>query len=257
VCLRFVQRFATLADVKALSADQLDQALRECGLARGDLRRKILEKVKRVEPVSVTDPLILQVRHQEVCDLAAVILQGLEHVQKGEERLEQLLATHPDADLWGAVPGGLDLHTRLLRHFGDHRERFIDYRHAQQYAGTCPVTIQSGKSKRVVLRRACNRAFRQTIVQLARHSVSRTGNCLWARQAFAKYRRNGCSAHDAYRRVANHWIRILFTCWKNHTPYDEQRHLADITAHQLRHDLGRKQRKPKEACKISNTVLSS
>ncbi|HEX4202027.1 MAG TPA: hypothetical protein VHY59_10950, partial [Chthoniobacterales bacterium] len=34
--------------------------------------------------------------------------------------------------------------------------------------------------------------------------------------------------HAAVRSVAFKWIRILFACWKQRTPYDPQRYLKDL-----------------------------
>ena len=41
-------------------------------------------------------------------------------------------------------------------------------------------------------------------------------------------RSRGTSHHAAVRTLAFKWIRILFRCWKNRTPYDEQIYLASL-----------------------------
>ena len=38
----------------------------------------------------------------------------------------------------------------------------------------------------------------------------------------------GNSHHAAVRALAFKWIRILFRCWKNRTPYDEQVYLQSL-----------------------------
>ncbi len=38
----------------------------------------------------------------------------------------------------------------------------------------------------------------------------------------------GKSHHAAVRALAFKWIRVLFACWKNRTPYDEQVYLRAL-----------------------------
>lgn len=75
---------------------------------------------------------------------------------------------------------------------------------------------------------ACPKFLKQSFVEFARCSV---GSSVWAREYFDQQRAKGVGRHAIYRALAYKWIRILFRCWKDRTPYDEQRYL---TARQLR-----------------------
>jgi len=42
---------------------------------------------------------------------------------------------------------------------------------------------------------------------------------------YQQQRARGNSHHAAVRALAYKWIRIIFRCWKDRVPYDEQRYL--------------------------------
>jgi len=54
----------------------------------------------------------------------------------------------------------------------------------------------------------------------------------WARAFYDSHRANGSSHNATIRALAFKWIRILFRCWVDRTPYDESRYLAAL---QTRH----------------------
>lgn len=103
---------------------------------------------------------------------------------------------------------------------------------ARLRAGFGPVLYQSGKLKRVHMRRACDKHFRATVHQLAFTSLSR---CPWARQYYDQHRARGHGHHAALRALANLWMRILFRMWKTGQHYDESRFLADRARHASSH----------------------
>jgi transposase len=58
---------------------------------------------------------------------------------------------HPDAEIYRSQPGlGGVLGARVLGEFGDDPGRYRDVRARRNYAGSSPVTKQSGKKKVVV-----------------------------------------------------------------------------------------------------------
>ena len=65
----------------------------------------------------------------------------------------------------------------LLAKQGDDRQRFTSTTSLQALAGTCPVTMASGKCKRVTFRHACDAEFRQVAQQWARCSLRKS---VWA-----------------------------------------------------------------------------
>ena len=60
---------------------------------------------------------------------------------------------HPDAEIYLSQPGlGVVLGARVLAEFGDDPHRYADAKARKNYAGTSPITRQSGKQKFVLAR---------------------------------------------------------------------------------------------------------
>jgi len=142
------------------------------------------------------------------------------------ERIEKLYGDHPDSSLFSSLPGaGPKLAPRLLIHFGTDRRRYDSAQSLQQLSGTVPVTVQSGRSKRVRMRRECQRDFRNTLHLFAFLSLKRS---TWARAFYDRCRRGGQSNALALRNLARKWIRILYRMWQDRVLYDETRYLASL-----------------------------
>ena len=50
----------------------------------------------------------------------------------------------------------------------------------------------------------------------------------WARAYYDQQRQRGNSHHAALRALAFKWIRIIFRCWKDRTPYDEAKYCQSL-----------------------------
>ena len=70
-----------------------------------------------------------------------------------EEQVEAHFGQHPDAEIYLSQPGlGVVLGARVLAEFGDDPTRYADAKARKNYAGTSPITRQSGKKKTVLAR---------------------------------------------------------------------------------------------------------
>lgn len=144
-------------------------------------------------------------------------------------RIEQRFTEHPDHDLFGSLPGaGAKLAPRLLAEIGARRERFTSAEGLQAYAGTAPVTFQSGQIERHLVRRACLPTLRCAVHLWADHS---RGRCAWADAYYRIHRERGQSHACALRCLGQRWLKILWKMWQTHTPYDEARHLQNQRQH--------------------------
>lgn len=145
------------------------------------------------------------------------------------DRIEQLFREHPDHDVFGSLPGiGGKLGPRLLSEFGEDRGRFPAYEALQCYAGTAPVSFQSGQIHRVKFRRACNKHLR-TAVHLW-SDLSRK-KCTWAQVYYQQKRQEGKSHACALRCLGQRWLKILWKMWQTKRPYDEQMHMRNQIKH--------------------------
>jgi Transposase IS116/IS110/IS902 family len=103
--------------------------------------------------------------------------------------------------------------------FGTDRERYATAHQLECYSGIAPVRAASGQSEWIHFRWACPKFLRQTFHEFAGHSIVKSK---WARAFYDLQIRRGKSHHAAVRSLAFKWIRVLYRCWKNRTPYDEQ-----------------------------------
>ena len=127
------------------------------------------------------------------------------------------------------MPGaGAKLAPRLLSELGSNRRVFASAEALQNYAGTSPVTRQSGRSRIVAVRRACNKTLRATIHLWA--DLSRN-TCVWAEAYYQKKRADGMAHVAAIRCLGHRWMKILWKMWQTGTPYDEALHLRNQTEH--------------------------
>ena len=151
------------------------------------------------------------------------------HLDKFRDQIEKLFAQHPDHDLFGSLPGaGEKLAPRLLAELGDNRDRFDSPQALQCYAGTAPVSYESGQIKRVRFRRACQKALRRSVHLWANLSRAR---CPWAEAYYRKKRAEGQTHACALRCLGQRWLKILWKMWQTHRPYDAELHQRNQVKH--------------------------
>ena len=133
---------------------------------------------------------------------------------------------HPDFPLFDALPGaGAVFAPRLLVAFGEQRERYASAEELQKYAGIAPVTERSGKKSWVHWRLQCPKFLRQTFVEWAAESIRHS---FWAQAYYQQQRDKGKAHQAAVRALAFKWLRILYRCWQERTPYDESIYLQAL-----------------------------
>jgi len=66
---------------------------------------------------------------------------------------------------------------------------------------------------------------RQTFVEWAAETIPRS---FWAGAFYHQQRAKGAGHNAAVRALAFKWIRILYRCWVDRTPYDESKYLLDL-----------------------------
>lgn len=219
--LAFIQAYNTPQALAALSYEEFAAFARQQGYTK---RQGLLDCYARLQqPQLEASPQTVAAYQDEAQLLAGQLRELIRAKRQVVKELAGLFEQHPDQAIFASLPGAGDfLAPALLAKFGDDRERFPTTGSVQALAGTCPVTEASGKSKRVVFRRACDRQFRQIVQQWARCSLRQSVFAV----AYWQQIRSRCSGeHDAYRRLANRWLAILWKLWQSGEPYDEAYHL--------------------------------
>jgi transposase len=138
-------------------------------------------------------------------------------------RIRELLAGHPDAAVFLSFPGmGQITAATMLAEMGEDRARFPTPDTLLAETGTAPVTRASGRSRTVRFRYAANKRMRHAIDWWAFVSVRENQ---WAREHYDQARARGQQHNRALRGLGARWVRILWRCWTDGTPYDPTRHL--------------------------------
>jgi transposase len=100
------------------------------------------------QPPALTGAYAATVRAQ-----VAILTTLNTEIKTMEEQVEAHFGQHPDAEIYLSQPGlGVVLGARVLAEFGDDATRYPDARARKNYAGTSPITRQSGKKKTVLAR---------------------------------------------------------------------------------------------------------
>jgi len=189
-----------------------------------ELERRLAE-IRQAQPLT-SDAAVLESQALIVPLLAAQLQVLLASLKPLEAAIAKLFSQHPDCDLWDILPGaGNALAPRLLVAFGTDRKRYQNAGELQTFSGIAPVTASSGNSRWIHWRWACPKFLRQTFQEFAAQSIARS---TWAKAYYLQQINRGKHHHAAVRALAFKWIRILYRCWQNHTPYNEQKYLQAL-----------------------------
>jgi transposase len=201
---------------------------------RGEQRMlQRLELVKKAKPLT-QDSAVIEPAALRVQMLARQLKNLLPDITRYDHKIAELFAAHPDRLVFENLPGaGAALAPRLAAAFGSDPQRWQSALEIATLSGIAPVRRASGmksgkKGQRkasVHFRQACPKFLRQSFHEFAGCSIR---YCSWAQAHYDTQRARGKGHHAAVRSVAFKWIRILFACWKQRTPYDPQRYLKDL-----------------------------
>ena len=207
------------ASAARLTVAQVTAALRRAG-RRGGLEQRArdiqaaLRAPHLAQPAAITEAYAASVRAQ-----AAVITALNEQARIMEAKVSELFRRHPDAGVYLSQPGIGDITgARILGEFGDDPGRYATAKARKNYAGTSPLTIQSGKKRTVHARYIRNRHLIDALHAQALSSLTASPG---ARAFYDELRARGIGHDDAMRRVAGRLTGILHGCVKTGTRYDE------------------------------------
>jgi transposase len=221
----FLQKWSSLDAIQSAKPQTVRAFYYAHRCRRPDLVTQRLAAIKSATALT-TDPAVVLAHALRVEVLARQLRTLLADIRRYDQRIAVLFADHPDAVLFKRTPGaGACLAPRLIAAFGSCRDRFPNANAMQCFSGVAPVTRQSGKFHVVSRRYACPKFVLQTFHELARCSLK---SCDWARACYQARRNSGKGHHAAIRAVAFKWVRILWRCWRDRTPYDDVRYAARL-----------------------------
>ena len=200
-------------------------------------RRNVAEKATRIQAVlraeHLGQPEVVTAAYAATTRAAVAILTTLnEQVKTLQGQVEAHFGQHPDAEILLSQPGlGPILGARVLAEFGDDPTRYVSAKARKNYAGTSPITRQSGKKKAVLARYVHNDRL---VDALSAQAFAALNASPGARAYYDQLRGRGVGHQAALRQLANRLVGILHGCLKTHSLYDEtiawSHHLNQLAA---------------------------
>ena len=192
----------------------LRRARRRDVAAKAEKLRAALRSQQLGQPPVVTAAYAATVRAQ-----VAILTTLHTQIKAMQEQVEAHFGQHPDAEIYLSQPGlGRILGARVLAEFGDDASRYADAKARRNYAGTSPITRQSGKKKIVLARYVHNDRL---LDALGRQAFAALIASPGARAYYDQQRTRGIGHHAALRQLGNRLVGILHGCLKTGTAYDE------------------------------------
>lgn len=221
----FLSRWSCLEAVQRARRKTLGAFFVAHHVRRRALIDRRIDAIRGATPLT-TDAGVVDPARLLVETLAPQLRLVLGNIDRYDEAIAERCASHDDFPLFAALPGaGPALAPRLLAAFGEQRDRFASAAALQRYAGIAPVTERSGNKCWVHWRMRCPKFLRQTFVEWAAQTIHHS---FWARAFYHQQRTRGASHQATLRALAFKWIRILYRCWMQRSPYDENRYLMSL-----------------------------
>lgn len=175
------------------------------------------------------DAAVVESNSMMIKTLIGVIRSLNKSITEYNERIEKVFNEHPAAFIFKSFPGaGKQQAPKLLAAFGENRQRYANASEASSFFGVAPVIERSGKKMVTHWRWNVPKFLRQSMVEFARSSIMYSK---WAKIYYNEQKKRGKRHNAAVRALAFKWMRIMFKCWQNKVPYDEQKYLEALQSH--------------------------
>jgi transposase len=206
------------ASAARLTRTQISAALRQAH--RRDIPTKAAAIQTALRTPHLSQPPVVAAAYAATVRAQAAILTVLNtQIATMQEQVNDHFGQHPDSEVYLSQPGlGTVLAARVLAEFGDDTTRYRDARARKNYAGTSPITRQSGKRKYILARYVHNDRL---VDALGRQAFAALSTSAGARAYYDQLRARGTGHHAALRQLGNRLVGILHGCLKTGTPYDE------------------------------------
>jgi transposase len=224
ITLAFLRRYPTAAAAAHLGEKRLAAFTAKQGYTGRRPADQLLARLRNA-PAGTTDPALATA----VGDAVLAYVQVIEALNDATKRLDKSVITrlgeHPDAKIFTSLPRSGQINAaQVLAEWGDVKEAYDRPDAVAALAGVTPVTKESGKRQHAVhFRWACNKRFRKALTTFADNSRH---DSAWAADVYNRARARGHDHPHAVRILARAWIRVIYRCWCDGTPYDATQHGA-------------------------------
>ena len=214
----FLERWPTLERLQKVKPTTVLRFFAEHNSRNSEKIAARMEEIRCAVPAT-RDVAVIVSSSSAAVALVGVLQQIRGAIASYDAQIDKLAREHPDFAIFDSLPGaGAALAPRLIAALGTKRDRYRTAYEIQCYSGIAPVVESSGKQHWVHYRWSCPKFLRQTFHEWALHSIPCSA---WAKAFYEQQRARGKPHHTAVRTLAFKWIRILFRCWRNRTPYNE------------------------------------
>ncbi|WP_285708129.1 IS110 family transposase [Microtetraspora sp. NBRC 16547] len=214
--LKLLAKAPTSAAAAKLTISQISAALK----GRRDIAGKAaaIQQSLRGEHLGQSG-LVTAAYASTVRALVAVITTLNAEISTLESEVEAHFGRHPDAEIILSQPGiGVVLGARVLAEFGDAPGRYTSAKARKNYAGTSPITRQSGKMRTVHARFVHNDRLVDALHLQASCAILHDSE---VRAYYDQLRARDVGHNAALRQVGNRLVGILHGCLKTRTHYDQ------------------------------------
>lgn len=223
IALAFLQRYPTPQSATRLGLRRMAAFCSQHSYSGRRPPQELLDRLHQSPAVAI-GPLEMQAKGELAQSMARVLLALVEQLRLITQRVERCVESMEDGRIIMSFPrAGRVCAAQILAELGSVRERFDSADRLAAVAGVCPVTKESGKSRFVAFRWACNHRLRAAITCLADNSRHASA---WAANIYDNARSRGCDHPHAIRILARAWLRVIWRAWTDRQPYDPERHVG-------------------------------
>jgi transposase len=221
IALAFLTQYPTASSAAGLTEKRLAAFCAQQGYS-GKKPAAVLLARLRAAPAGTLDPVVSEGIRDAVLAHVGVLTALNTAIKNLDRSTNQRMNIHPDGEIFRSFPRAGTINAgQILAEWGDAREVFNHPDTIAALAGITPVTKASGKQRGVSFRWACNKRLRVAITTFAANSRFSSP---WAADIYNRARASGKDHPHATRILARAWVRVIWRCWQNHTPYDPTLH---------------------------------
>jgi transposase len=210
----FLIQWPTLEKVKRARKTKLETFFKCHNVRFAQVIEARIDAIKAATPLT-HDEAVIQAHRLQVEALVEQLRLTIQAMKRFDKEIVATAEHLSDYKLlFTPLPGaGKVLAPRLLAAFGEDRERYPCAEELQRRTGIAPVTWQ------------CSKFLRQTFIDWSAQTINKSA---WAGAYYRQQRTKGSSHQAAVRALAFKWIRILYRCWQDRSPYDESKYLEAL-----------------------------
>jgi transposase len=225
VFCKFLRQWPTPIAAKSAPEEGLRRFFHQNHCRRVDVNERRIKAIKTFIPIT-KDQAIIDIGVIDVQMLCEEIEFLSINIRKIDQIIDKEFMVQQDVEIFTSFPGAGAVNApKLAVAFGTDRNRFESAQAISTYCGIAPVVESSGKQYWVHMRRNAPIFKKQTFHEFAACSINYSK---WASAFYQMKRSKGFKHHATIRALAFKWTRIMYRCWQDKKPYDENQYIVAL-----------------------------